>query len=100
MRHHNGMDWKRAFAIYLSKVTSPISDVLLEYMNDFHNSVAQAPPPFPPYMEARGDTPLSPLDIAHASMSYCITSQPPNLTFYKNVLLGDLAPFTQDSNPD
>ena len=70
------MDWKRAFAIYLcfhSKVTSPISDVLLEYMNDFQGSVAQAPPPCPPYMEARGDTPLSPLydSCYHLLQLYC-----------------------------
>ena len=56
IRMCEGLDWKRSFALHLcfgSRLTSPIRDVLQAYMNSLQSD-GIAPPPYPPYIEARG----------------------------------------------
>lgn len=74
-----GLDWKRSLALHLNyscKLSSSILGVLHAYKDGFHGDNAYAPPPYPPYVEARdlhaNTTPPPPYDTCyHLLELYC-----------------------------
>lgn len=70
-----GLDWKRSLALHLCfgcGLSSLISDVLHKYMAGFQGNDAYAPPPFPPYVEAKGPAATGPFDTCyHLLQLFC-----------------------------
>ena len=72
-----GLDWKRSLALHLTfkcGLSASVTDVLHAYVDGFQDDEAYAPPPYPPYIEARDSetTPTLPYDTCyHLLRLYC-----------------------------
>lgn len=83
-----GLDWKRSVALHLTfrcGLNASISDVLHAYMDGFQGATGYAPPPYPPYVEARNLSRGT--DATTSSSPYDATPSSPYDTCYHLLLL-------------